>query len=82
MAALLLRVGVSTHGLSFEVQQRLWDDILGRLHGPMTSRLFLQPGLAFLVALFKEYPPAQHTGSFTVEDVHASISSAASGANQ
>jgi arylsulfatase len=40
-----------------------------------------QTGVAKFLATFKEFPPAQHPGSFTVEDAHAALENAASGAN-
>lgn len=40
-----------------------------------------QSGVAKFLATFKEFPPAQHPGSFTVEDAHAALENAASGAN-
>jgi len=30
---------------------RFYDDIIGRTHGPMSFRFFLQPGMALLMAL-------------------------------
>jgi hypothetical protein len=49
--AVLLLLGVAWYGVSWEVHQRLWSDIFGRLHGPMTIRFYLQPTLAFVAAL-------------------------------
>jgi arylsulfatase len=40
-----------------------------------------QAGVATFLATFKEFPPAQHPGSFTVEDAHSALENAASGAN-
>jgi arylsulfatase len=40
-----------------------------------------QAGVAKFLSTFREFPPAQHPGSFTVEDAHAALESAASGAN-
>jgi arylsulfatase A-like enzyme len=40
-----------------------------------------QAGVATFLATFKEFPPAQHPGSFTVEDAHAALENAASGAS-
>ena len=40
-----------------------------------------QTGVAQFLSTFKEFPPAQHPGSFTVEDALAALESAASGAN-
>jgi arylsulfatase len=39
-----------------------------------------QNGVARFLATFKEFPPAQRPGSFTVEDAHAALENAASGA--
>jgi arylsulfatase A-like enzyme len=40
-----------------------------------------QAGVAKFLETFKEFPPAQHPGSFTVEDAHSALENAASGAN-
>jgi arylsulfatase len=40
-----------------------------------------QAGVARFLSTFKEFPPAQHPGSFTVEDAHAALENAAGGAN-
>jgi arylsulfatase len=40
-----------------------------------------QTGVAKFLATFKEFPPAQHPGSFTVEDAHAALETAAGGGN-
>ena len=40
-----------------------------------------QAGVAKFLETFKEFPPAQHPGSFTVEDAHAAVANAAGGAN-
>ena len=48
------------------------------------QRYFLYPaqaGVAKFLETFKEFPPAQHPGSFTVEDAHAAVANAAGGAN-
>src|SRR5262245_23167756 len=34
-----------------EVLTRIWTDLIGRLTGPLTFRLFLQPAMATLLAL-------------------------------
>jgi len=51
LTAALLVWGVSQYGLSTEVRDRFWTDIVGRTDGPMTFRFFLQPVMAFLAAL-------------------------------
>jgi arylsulfatase len=43
--------------------------------------LIAQTGVAQFLSTFKEFPPAQHPGSFTVEDAHSALGNAASGAN-
>ena len=40
-----------------------------------------QAGVAKFLETFKEFPPAQHPGGFTVEDAHEAVTAAASGAN-
>jgi hypothetical protein len=47
----LVVLGVARYGVSWQVQERFWDDVFGRLHGPMTIRFYLQPTLAFIAAL-------------------------------
>lgn len=51
LTAALFVWGVSQYGLSTEVRDRFWTDIVGRTDGPMTFRFFLQPVMAFLAAL-------------------------------
>lgn len=43
--------GFLKHGLSLDVQKRLWRDVAERPGGPMTFRFVLQPTMAFLAAL-------------------------------
>ncbi len=40
-----------------------------------------QAGVAKFLETFKEFPPAQHPGSFTVEDAHSALENASGGAN-
>ena len=47
----LVVLGVAWYGVSWEVHERFWTDVFGRLHGPMTLRFYLQPTLAFVAAL-------------------------------
>ena len=47
----LVVAGVAWYGVSWEVHERFWTDVFGRLHGPMTLRFYLQPTLAFVAAL-------------------------------
>jgi hypothetical protein len=47
----LLIIGLVTHGLSLEVNQRFWGDMFARVGGPMTFRFFLQPTMAAIAAL-------------------------------
>jgi hypothetical protein len=47
----LLVLGVAWYGVSWEVHERFWTDVFGRLHGPMTLRFYLQPTLALVAAL-------------------------------
>jgi hypothetical protein len=49
--AVLLVLGVAWYGWSWQVHERFWTDVFGRLHGPMTVRFYLQPTLAFVAAL-------------------------------
>jgi hypothetical protein len=51
IVALLLVLGVTWYGASWQVRERFWSDIFGRLSGPMTLRFYLQPTLAFVAAL-------------------------------
>jgi hypothetical protein len=49
--ALLVVLGFTWYGASWQVRERFWSDIFGRLSGPMTLRFYLQPTLAFVAAL-------------------------------
>jgi hypothetical protein len=51
ITAVLLVLGVVWYGWSWEVHERFWTDVFGRLQGPMTTRFYLQPTLAFVAAL-------------------------------
>src|SRR5215510_10808584 len=51
ITAMLLVLGVSWYGASWQVRERFWSDIFGRLSGPMTVRFFLQLTLGFIAAL-------------------------------
>lgn len=51
ISAVLLALGIAWYGFSLEVHQRFWNDIFGRLHGPMTFRFVLQPTMALIAAL-------------------------------
>jgi hypothetical protein len=51
ITVVLLVVGVAWYGVSWEVRQRFWADVFGRLQGPMTLRFYLQPTLGFVAAL-------------------------------
>src|SRR5262245_39009856 len=51
IAALMFVLGVSWYGTSWQVRERFWSDIAGRVGGPMTLRFFLQPTLGFIAAL-------------------------------
>src|SRR5688572_13825680 len=56
----LLVAGIAWHGFSLEVHQRFWDDVFGRLSGPMTFRFFLQPTMALIAALPDGINDARH----------------------
>jgi hypothetical protein len=51
ITALLFVLGFAWYGTSWQVRERFWSDIFGRLGGPMTLRFFLQPTLACVAAL-------------------------------
>jgi hypothetical protein len=51
ITAMLLVLGIAWYGVSWEVHERFWSDVFGRVHGPMTLRFYLQPALAFVAAL-------------------------------
>ena len=55
IAAVLLVIlsvcGILKHGISLEVNQRMWRDVIDRPGGPMAFRFFLQPIMALLAAL-------------------------------
>jgi hypothetical protein len=50
-ALLLLVLGATWYGWSWDVHQRFWADIFGRADGPMTFRLLLQPTMALIAAI-------------------------------
>ncbi len=47
----LIILGAIWYGLSTEVYQRIWRDMVARAGGPMTFRLFLQPTIAAVAAI-------------------------------
>ena len=47
----LALVGAIWHGLSLDVQRRVWGDIFNRPAGPMSLRFALQPLMGFIAAL-------------------------------
>lgn len=51
LTIVLLIVGIALYGFSLEVQQRFWSNIFGRLSGPMTFRIFLQPTMGLIAAI-------------------------------
>jgi hypothetical protein len=51
IVVLLLVLGFTWYGASWQVRERFWSDVFGRLSGPMTLRFYLQPTLAFVAAL-------------------------------
>lgn len=57
---LLLVLGVSIHGFSAEVNQRIWSDIFGRFGGPMSFRFVLQPAMALIAAIPDGLTDARH----------------------
>ena len=34
-----------------EISSRIWEDLVGRIHGPLSFRFFLQPAMAIILAL-------------------------------
>jgi hypothetical protein len=51
IATVALVLGIAWYGVSWEVHERFWSDVFGRMHGPMTLRFYSQPTLAFVAAL-------------------------------
>lgn len=51
LTVILLLMGGIWYGVSLEVHHRFWDDLFGRLTGPMTFRLVLQPTMALIAAI-------------------------------
>jgi hypothetical protein len=51
IVVLLLVLGFTWYGASWQVHERFWSDVFGRLSGPMTLRFYVQPTLAFVAAL-------------------------------
>ena len=46
LAVILVLLGSYWYGFSLDVGRRFWNDIFGRMSGPMTFRFFLQPIMA------------------------------------
>ena len=51
LSAVLTLLGFAWYGVSWQIHERFWSDVFGRLHGPMTIRFYLQPTLAFVAAV-------------------------------
>ena len=51
LAGVLLALGISWYGWSAEIHHRFWNDIVDRIHGPMTFWFYLQPIMAAVAAL-------------------------------
>ena len=51
ITAVMIVLGFAWYGTSWQVHERFWSDVFGRLRGPMTIRFYLQPTLAFVAAL-------------------------------
>jgi len=51
LVVVLVVVGVTRYGVSWQVRERFWTDIFGRVGGPMSLRFFLQPTLALIAAI-------------------------------
>jgi hypothetical protein len=60
LSAVLLALGVYWYGFSLDVQQRFWNDIADRIHGPMTFRFILQPAMALIAAIADGVSDARH----------------------
>jgi hypothetical protein len=43
--------GLLTHGVSFEILERMWRDFVDRPGGPMSFRFYLQPLMAIIAAV-------------------------------
>ena len=52
IAAVFIVLGIFWHGVSAEVFQRIWQDMVDRPGGPMTFRFILQPVMAAIAALY------------------------------
>ena len=51
LSSVITLLGVVWYGVSWQLHERFWSDVFGRLHGPMTIRFYLQPTLAFVAAM-------------------------------
>lgn len=51
VTVVLIVWGLVRYGLTLQTHERFWADIVGRLHGPMTIRFYLQPTMALIAAL-------------------------------
>ena len=51
IGTLLVAAGVIWHGVTLEVLQRIWHDLVERPGGPMSFRFILQPTMVAIVAI-------------------------------
>jgi hypothetical protein len=51
LGTLLIAAGVLWHGLTVEVLERLWRNLLDAPSGPMSFRFILQPSMSAIVAI-------------------------------
>ena len=56
----LIVLGLAMHGLSLQVMERIWHNLIERPSGPMTFRFVLQPTMASMAALVDGIKDARH----------------------
>ncbi len=59
ISLVLIGLGAVWYGGSSEVQQRMWQDLIGRPSGPMSFRFILQPTMAAIAAVYDGIRDAQ-----------------------
>jgi len=52
-------LGLAWYGISAEVRERIWQNLLDRPFGPMTFRFILQPIMATIAALYDGFKDAR-----------------------
>ena len=63
-------LGVVLYGISADVLERIWRNMIDRTGGPMTFRFFLQPIMVLIAALFDGIRDARAGRSYYLRTIH------------